>query len=55
MAAHATPFPFAIQETLLKCYFTLGKTEDVKSLRDAPHVHLEHLQKSLAQYDEEVQ
>ncbi len=42
------------QENLLKCYFALGKSDDVKVLRDAPQVHLAHLTAVLQRFDEDV-
>lgn len=42
------------KENLLKCYFVLGKSEEVKLLRDMPQLHLNYLIQNLEQFDEEV-
>jgi hypothetical protein len=42
------------KENLLKCYFVLGKSEEVKTLRDLPHLHLRNLRDTLEQFDEDV-
>ena len=42
------------RENLLKCYYSLGKTEEVRVLRDVPQMHFAHLKKVIDEYDEEV-